>query len=298
MRRLLILVTLAAAAGLFMPVGASAAMVGCFGAPPDYVAAFDTVRGQSQNGSVDYPEDRWYDEQQNWSTPLGEPPGHHSQHVHVGRCIPNGKVWPSTNRFVDVAYVAHHMADYKVTNAGQNFNYPPGANAQTTRPGYGATPAQLADIQAAFEASAGGVPQKVFQSYQVTNPVVNGWKEARNGIAMVADGPGAIFSTWVLDSRWYVNDTVAGLPAYPPPAATNQVSVRNRAHVFFRNWDGRIIDDYHHSGWCGMTPPTSFGANLTDGSVRFTRFNLSPPWLVRSTGRFACTSLTAAALPR
>ena len=206
MRRLLILVTLAAAAGLIMPVGASAAMVGCFGAPPDYVAAFDTVRGQSQNGSVDYPEDRWYDEQQNWSTPLGEPPGHHSQHVHVGRCIPNGKAWPSASRFMDVAYVAHHMADYRVTSAGQGFNYPPGANAQTTRSGYGATPAQLAEIQAAFELSAGGLPQKVFQSYPVLNPAVNGWKEARAGISMVADGPGAIFLTWVLDSRWYVND--------------------------------------------------------------------------------------------
>jgi hypothetical protein len=74
----------------------------CFGAPADYLQAFDATDGVT-DGRVMYPEARVYLETQGWLTSPGETPGHHSEHIHMGACFPQGERWrqPNNARTID-----------------------------------------------------------------------------------------------------------------------------------------------------------------------------------------------------
>ena len=250
MKRLaVVLVALAAlGAGWAWKAHAAVTLHPCAGAPAAYVVAFDTLDG-SKNGAVSYPYWTWYDEKQTWATPDGVAPGHHSEHIHMGACLPNGQTLTETTPWkrVDVMYVFHNVADYKVTQAARSAVTIPGSTAL-----YIATSAQLAQLQAGMDASSAGAVVNVFQSYPVIPPTYNGPKELRGGIDVAADGPTAIFQTWGLDSRNYYTDNYAGLPnpgrqagGYP-----NQMSVRLRSITSGVNTiTGQTFHDYHHSGW-------------------------------------------------
>jgi hypothetical protein len=263
-----------------IPLGSTSAHASsaypCFGAPADYVAAFDTARGQAADGAVTYAEPRWYDEQQSWATHALAFPGHHSDHIHMGRCVPNGETWTATNRPMDVEYTFHNDTAYTVKSAGMSYLWGD-PNAGPTAKGYAASATQIAELQAAADASGGGVVTHAFQSYQMAVPPVNGFKEVRNSLSLVRKTVDAVFPTWILDARWYETDNVAGLTT--AAGINGQIAVRNRSHVTFPKAGdpATIQDDYHHSGWCGMTG-TPFGSTQTAGSALFTRSLLAPSW--------------------
>lgn len=266
-------------AGVLVGVSAAPAMAAsspCFGAPADYVAAFDTARGQAADGSVTYSEPRWYDEQQSWATPpFGMMPGHHSDHIHMGRCLPNGETWTTTNRPIDVEYTFHNAAAYTISSVGMSYLWGD-PNAGPTANGWKATTAQIAALQAAADASGNAVTH-VFQSYQMATPPVNGFKEIRSSLALSKKTSSAVFLTWALDTRWYETDNIAGLAT--AAGINGQIAVRNRSHVTFPKPGAptTISDDYHHSGWCGMTG-VPFGATQTAGSALFMRSVVSAAW--------------------
>lgn len=247
MRRVLLIAVLALLAGAGSQ--AQAAMPSCFGAEvdPGYVAAFDTVRGQIADGHVGYDQDRFYREAQSWATPPGELPGHHSEHFHIAACIPNGLTMTKASWPLDLTYTFHNVDDYKIVSASMSAIRSTGES----RPIWQASPAQVATLQAAADASGDGSVQRVSFSVMTLAPAVNGWKEVRDGLNTVRDGPNAIFEQWHLDQRWYYTDNVAGLPAGTgsPPS---QNAIRSRPLV-------RVIEDgqltnarYHHAGWCGF----------------------------------------------
>lgn len=236
----------AAALGrMALPELAGAAPIGVFGVTdPGYTAAFK--RGSSQ---VQYPYSTVCLEHQTWATPFGQIPGHHSEHMHQMTAFPLGVTFTDAIPWdiIDVGYTFHNVADYKVIASSQS-----AVTQNGSRNVWSATQAQLNELQAAMDASSSGAVIKVYQSYPITRPTMNGIKELRGGIQVQADGPEAIFKTWRLDQRVYYTDNYAGLPASTP--LINQQAVRLRSQVAFpKQGDPTIIqDDYHHSGWSGM----------------------------------------------
>ena len=251
MGRVACAVVLAVAAAFSVASGqASAAGIGCFGPPAEYRTYVDQIDTGRGNGQADYPEVRWYDEQQNWATPAADvapfyspAPGHHSEHIHVGACVPNGMTMTAPFR-LDVEYTFHHVVDYDVTKASMAAVTQTGSDSL-----YLASVAQLAELEAAMDSSATSTV-KVIQSYTVTAPPNNGFKEIRGGIDVVKSGPTAVFDVWKLDGRWYETDSYTGLPASTP--FINQLAVRNRALVsFIKPGTQTLGQNYHHSGWYG-----------------------------------------------
>lgn len=245
-------------------------MISCAGAPSEYVAAFDTVRGQAKDGAVKYPYATWYDEQQNWATHAGEVPGHHSEHVHIGRCIPNGQ---TVGRRIhsDVEVTFHNMTDYAVVEFSSSMLCCD-SNSGPSDTVYSASATELAELQAGLNASAGGQTTHVFQSQAWTNPTTNGFKEVRTGMDLRKSGDTAIFLRWIVDPYWYMTANYPDLPfaaAFPD----GQIAVRNRAHVFFPEPGNpsNIVSDYSHGGWGGLKPRTACGESRTAGSAQFTR---------------------------
>ena len=255
---------------------AAASSYACFGAPVDYVTAFDTVRGQPADGAVTYSEPRWYDEQQSWATPAFALPGHHSDHIHMGRCIPNGATWAATNRPLDVSYTFHNDTAYTVQSVGSNYLWGD-PNAGPTFTAWKGTAAQIAELQAAADASGNGNVTHVYQSYQMATPPVNGFKEVRSSLTLAKKTTDAVFQSWALDSRWYETDNIAGLSS--AAGINGQIAVRNRSLVKFpKVGDPTTIQtDYHHAGWCGVDG-TPFGATQTAGSALLTANLVSQPW--------------------
>lgn len=284
MKRFLFILTVAALAfvGVQLHSAAPAQAVTtypCFGVPAEYVAAFDTVRGQPADGKVTYNERRWYDEQQSWATPGLTQPGHHSDHVHMGRCIPNGKKsWVTKNRPIDVEYTFHNDTSYTVVSAGSQYLWGD-ANAGPTALAWSATPDQIAELQAGVDVSGDGNVAHVFQSYAMAPPPVNGFKEIRTSISFIGRDSAAVFPKWALDTRWYETDNIPGLAT--AAGIGGQIAVRNRSIVTFvkpASTGGGTQNDYHHSGWCGMNG-VPFGATQTAGSALFTATRVSTPWV-------------------
>ena len=271
--------------------GGAQAATSCFGVGVDagYRAAFDTVRGQSANSSVDYPQGRFYREAQSWATPVGADPGHHSEHMHLAACLPNGQ--KMTGAFdLDLAYTFHNVQDYRILNASMSAVTRPDGNSTSL---WQATPAQIAELQTAMDASGDGAVKRVFFSVRTTLPTRNGFKEIRGAIATEEDGPLAIFHTWHFDPRWYLTDAVPGLPTYAG-IGLNQNALRNRSQITSRRADGTITNvDYHHSGWCGMDGNYAISPELTPvdrhtdcTSARWTRATVSVPWAPTVDKRF------------
>lgn len=220
-------------------------MTPCFGAPADYVAAFDTLDG-SKNGAVSYAQPRVYLEDQSWATPEGQIPGHGSEHMHVGACWPQGLTLTDAAPFkrIDVGYVFHNMVDYKITEAGMSAFNGTGSSAL-----YQATPEQIAALQVKMDASIGHlVVQQAFQSYPIVQARENGLKESRGGLHVVQSGPAAVFEDWRLDIRHYFTYNYAGLPLHAAPNL-QQFYLRNRSVTQFQR-NGGTSHDYHHSGRC------------------------------------------------
>lgn len=272
-----VLVSLAAAIVVVLsgsnPPPAQAALIGCFGAPADYIAAFDTAGGQSQNGQVEYPQPRFYVEEQTWATHALETPGHHSEHQHVAACIPNAQTMTGTYR-LDMAYTLHNMQDYAIQSASMS------AVSQTgSRSLWQASAAQVAQLQAAADAScptcANNV-QKVFFSVTTDAPTNNGLKEIRGGLATVKSGPEAVFLQWNTDVRTYETDNFAGLPASTPIPSQRAIRVRPLINFPKQGDPSTIQTDYHHSGWCGMDG--NYGSGTVTGSYTWTRTNVSKVW--------------------
>lgn len=247
MRQLCAIVAVAVAAGVCFAGQAQASLVGCFGAPADYRAAFDTVRGQSTNGQVDYPYPTVYIEFQGWITtnnPFVLPPGHHSEHLHGGACFPQGETLTDANAkpwYVDVKWQAHNVRDYKATVVqGSLVDFEASTGAIT------ATQAQLDELTAAFAASA-DTTVTVFQSYRIAVPLSNGIKELRFGLHTERSGPSALVDRWRFNGRVYFTYNYAGLPSHQAKAE-NVRFIRTQNWVFY-TVNGVLKESYNYAGF-------------------------------------------------
>lgn len=276
MRHLLFTLILAALIVSGAPT-ASAISEGCFGVgvDPGYLAAFDTRAGQKNDGQVVYNDaGRFYRESQSWATPVGADPGHHSEHIHMAMCIPNGLTM--TGPFpLDIAYTFHSMQDYRIDSASLSAVSPNGQSVAL----WIATPAQVAQLQVAADASGNGSVQRVFFSITTIAAKVNGWKEVRGGIATTESGPAAIFNTWKLDQRFYYIDNYPNLPAVTPVAPPSQNAIRNRPLITADGFDHSL---YHHAGWCGFDGkykwPSASTSDTDCYSARWKRSSINGVW--------------------
>jgi hypothetical protein len=222
------LVIAAGAVALAFAGSAQASFGGCVGAPPDYVAAFDTVRGQSQNGQVDYFEHRIFIEIQGWLTPADgvSVPDHGSEHLHTGMCVPLNET--IITRALDIRYSFHNVTDYTVRQ-------PTGAIVDS-RGNVGDitwTPAQLAELNAAALASAGhNTTTNVYQTYALPPAQNNGIKEFRFGIDVERANANALVDRWFTDGRVYFIQDEPGLSEVPYVTADGPPFVRMRNWIF------------------------------------------------------------------
>jgi hypothetical protein len=256
MRRLLALATLAAAAAFFVPSSAQAGMNGCFGAPADYVAAFDQVRGQAKNGQVDYTYPTVYLEYQGWLTPSDgvSVPGHHSEHLHIGACLPNGVTLTNANaatRYIDARATFHNVQGYDVTSMSAGL-----VDVQASGPAFSASSAQLAELTAASHASGALETVNVYQSYTLSAPTSNGIKELRwHLITVRTPGPAgdvALVNTWRMNGRAYWNQQYTGLVARDPigvSAGCKVDFVRTQNWIFYTGADGSAKQAYNYAGF-------------------------------------------------
>lgn len=273
---LIALIAVCLVSGVHAP-SLDASSIACFGAPSAYVAAFDTARGKAADGKVTYNEQRFYVEEQTWATPRLETPGHHSEHIHFGACVPNAQTMKATFP-LDLSYTFHNMQDYQVTAASESAVTQAGSDALWL-----ASAAQIDALNTAAQescATCANPVQSVYFSVMTSAPATNGRKEIRGSVKVVASGPAAVFQSWTNDARWYETDNFAGLPLVS--GLGNQAEIRVRPIMaFFKPGTTTLTTDYHHSGWCGMTPPQSASdyTNLPgQGSNVWTRATVNRPW--------------------
>ncbi|HYY75463.1 MAG TPA: hypothetical protein VE644_03980 [Gaiellaceae bacterium] len=168
----------------------------CFGAPADYVAAFDAKDGRV-DGEVRYPEPRVYLEVQGWLTKRRRTPGHHSEHVHSGTCFPQGQTWARKVRRgrLDYRHMFHNVVGYKVSGVRGGF-----VDAGV---GIKETEAQVRELNAAVRRSA-GTTVAVFQSYRLNfrRAKSNGRKEMRTGLALRKSSRKALVRRWFTSTGW------------------------------------------------------------------------------------------------
>ena len=163
---LVALTTMLATGGSPNDAQAQTPLLPCFGAPADYVAANDSRDG-AVDGKVSYPEQRVFLEAQGHVKPSDVTARHHMEHIHIGLCFPYAETWkqPMGARTVDVRYVFHHNENYTITKVtGLNVN-----KGGAGKDGFAATPAQIAELQAAMDASATST-RTVHQNYLMTGP--------------------------------------------------------------------------------------------------------------------------------
>lgn len=203
--------------------GNAGAAVRCFGAPADYVAAFDARDGK-RDGKVRYPEPRVYLEVQGWLTKVGETPGHHSEHVHSGTCFPQGQTWaPKVRRRgrLDYRHILHNVVGYKVVRVRGGF--------VDTDVKINATDAQLARLNAAARGSA-DTTVAVFQSYRLNfrRARSNGRKELRTGLDLRRSSSEALADRWFTSTGWQ------SYFAFPRRRTTSPI--RDCDSLISRNW--------------------------------------------------------------
>jgi hypothetical protein len=202
--------------------GDAAAAVRCFGAPPDYVAAFDARDGK-RDGKVRYPEPRVYVEVQGWLTNVGETPGHHSEHVHSGTCFPQGQTWAPKVRKgrLDYRHIFHNVVGYKVVAVRGGF--------VDTDVKINETDAQLARLNAAAQRSA-DTTVAVFQSYRLNfrRARSNGRKEMRTGLDLRRSSGEALADRWFTSTGWQ--------SYFAFPGRRNRSPIRDCDSIISRNW--------------------------------------------------------------
>src|ERR671918_1704713 len=219
---------LAAAAG--SAGGADAAP--CFGAPPDYVAAFDAKDG-SVDGQVHYRERRVYLEVQGWLTRRRRSPGHHSEHIHSGTRFPQGKTWARVRRGrLDYRHMFPNVVGYRVHGVRGGF--------VDTRVGIKETDAQIRELHAAARRSA-GTTVAVFQSYRLRfrRAKSNGRKEFRTGLDLRRSSRKAIVRRWFTSTGWQSYFDFRGKRKTRP--------VRGCDVIITRNWVPRF--EYGNGGF-------------------------------------------------
>ena len=226
----------------------AAAAVRCFGAPPDYVAAFDARDGRA-DGRVSYREPRVFLEVQGWLTKVGEAPGHHSEHVHSGTCFPQGQTWaPRVRRGrLDYRHVFHNVVGYKVVDVRGGFVN--GGN------GLLETSAQKQELTAAAARSADATVT-VFQSYRIGKATSNGRKEFRTGLDLRRSSSAALVDRWFTSTGWQSYYAFAGLPSRRPVRGCDVLIGRNWAsgfdygnNGFGCSWRASRMDDPVPDSW-------------------------------------------------
>jgi hypothetical protein len=224
----------------------------CFGAPADYVQAFDATDGVV-DGRAMYPEPRVYLETQGWLTVPGQTPGHHSEHIHTGACFPQGETWvqPNDGRSLDVKHVFHNVVGYQVTVVRAGFVDSGGSAAGGIL--YKAD--QLAELTAAANSSA-DTTVAVFQRYLMEPAQTNGRKEIRIGLNLIRSGPEALVDRWFTDGRWQSYINYPGLPYRDPLEDSDIIRARNWFEI-----NGQ--EDYHYGGFTDSWRAKSMGVTGT-----------------------------------
>jgi hypothetical protein len=221
-----VLVAAAGSAG-----GAEAAP--CFGAPADYVAAFDAKDG-TVDGRVRYRERRVYLEVQGWLTRRRRTPGHHSEHIHTGTCFPQGKTWARKVRRgrLDYRHMFHNVVGYSVRGVRGGF-----VDAGV---GIKETDAQRRELNRAARRSA-GTTVAVFQSYRLRfrRAKSNGRKEFRTGLDLRKSSRKAIVRRWLTSTGWQSYFDFRGRRKTEP--------VRGCDVIISRNWVPRF--EYGNGGF-------------------------------------------------
>ena len=205
----------------------------CFGAPADYVQAFDATDGVV-DGRVMYSEPRVYLETQGWLTAPGQTPGHHSEHIHMGACFPQGETWlqPNDARTIDFRIILHNVVGYRVTKFGASFS-----DANNSGGGLSASAAQLAELNEAAAASR-DMTVKVYQSYGMKPIGTNCRKSFRPKLEVEPVTDEALVDGWFVQSSWHNYFNYPGLPTCTP--SDDRDSIRTR------NWNGT---SYHWAGF-------------------------------------------------
>ena len=205
----------------------------CFGAPADYVQAFDTTDGVV-DGRTMYPEPRVYLETQGWLTAPGQTPGHHSEHIHMGACFPQGETWlqPNDARTIDFRIIFHNVFGYRVTKFGASFS-----DANNSGGGLSASADQLAELNEAAAASR-DTTVKVYQSYGMKPIGTNCRKSFGPKLEVERVTDEALVHDWFVQSSWHNYFNYPGLPRCTP--SDDRDSIRTR------NWNGT---SYHWAGF-------------------------------------------------
>jgi hypothetical protein len=205
----------------------------CFGAPADYVQAFDATDGVA-DGRVMYPEPRVYLETQGWLTAPGQTPGHHSEHIHMGACFAQGERWrqPHDARTIDFRIIFHNVFGYRVTKFGASFS-----DTHNSGGGLSASARQLAELNQATAASR-DTTVTVYQSYRM-KPIGTGCRKSfapKLEVKRATDE--ALLDDWFVQSSWHTYIKYPGQPGCTP--SDDRDSIRTR------NWNGT---SYHWAGF-------------------------------------------------
>lgn len=220
------LIVMVLVTGAYVSVGsqnghAQVATFPCYAAPADYVAAFDGQDG-TVDGAVSYPEPRAYYESQ------GHLPTnvtiHHREHIHIATCFPYAEDWkqPNNARTLDLAYTFFQVENYNITRAFANF-----VSVGNSGKGFLATPAQVAELEAAMDASATGAT-KVFQHQTMTGTLqLNCRTTGKMGLTVVRANPDAVVDSWEPEMQITTNINYAGQGACTPEFTADQMRGRD-----------------------------------------------------------------------
>lgn len=228
------------------------AATSCFGAPADYVAAFDAKDGAT-DGQVDYPEPRVYIEVQSWVTRPGETPGHHSEHIHNGACFPQGETWGSLASRLDYRHIFHNVVGYNVASVRGGF-----VDTGAVAPKDSYTSAQIGELNRAADASA-GTETFVYQSYPVNFSGANcsGRAEFRTGLDLRGQNVGQPGGGLVV--RWF---TSTGWQSNLPGSKSKCGSGRDNNVIISRSWVSKL--DYGNNGFKGNLRVSAMSAARPD----------------------------------
>lgn len=237
----------------------------CYGAPADYIAAFDTVRGQPADGSVTYPYKTVFLEFQGQLTPSSATSvGNTSEHIHEGACIPEGQTLnaanaPAGSRFFDARYIAHNVLNYTVTSVAATMVT---QNGSTNL--FVGTSQQVASLNTAFQASAGNGTATVFQSYPMAIGTGNGVEELRWQVQVDRSNSSALVDQWKVSGRAYFSQNYPGLPTVAALGSPDcHVDfVRTQNWIVYHNEAGLVKTSYGYAGFkdSQLNPDCSYPA--------------------------------------
>lgn len=213
------------------PVADAAAadtLVPCYGAPADYVAANDDKDGVI-DGKVSYPEPRTFYEFQGQVGAPGTTQHFEAEHVHVGGCFPYGETikQPNTARTLDLRFIFYNLSHYNISKFSINW-------VATGSSGHGstATAAQLAEMQAAADASDGQKVVKVFQSFTGKDAIgQNCRRTVKLTMTLLSDGQ-AVVNDWETGGQFAtIIDYPENTTTCTPEGATADDVLRGRDWV-------------------------------------------------------------------